>query len=152
MINVEEYFRKPHSAAQEEAAGDLIDRRNQLRAEWMTATGATSCPVDPDTGCEISGKQGGDGDGGFRTPGSRTGTPNDKPPSSHRIIDGKGAGIDDYDPADAFDTWLDQFEDGNGGNSKLAEYGLYREHPSATPRWCHLTTRAPGSGKRTFWP
>ena len=143
MITPEEYFRKPRPRNHEQNAADLIRRRNALRAEWMVATGK-ECPVDPDTGCEISGVERGDGDGGYRTPGTRTGAAG----SSHR----DGRGIDDYDPGDELDTWLDQFEDGKGGNSKLQQHGLYREHPSATKGWCHLTTKAPGSGKRTFYP
>ncbi len=143
MITNEEYFRKPHSTTQESHAANLIGRRNALRQEWTAATGKT-CPVDPDTSCEISGKQGGDGDGGFRTPGSREGASN----SSHR----EARGIDDFDPAGELDAWLDQFEAGAGGNSMLEKHGLYREHPSVTPTWCHLTTRAPASGKRTFMP
>ena len=59
---------------------------------------------------------------------------------------------EEYDPGDRLDTWLNDFEDGQGGNSKLEEYGLYREAPSATPNWVHLTTRPPHSGKRTFQP
>ena len=153
MITTEQYFRKPHSPGQKEQARDLIERRNKLRIEWMQTTGRMACPVDPDTGAEISGKGGGDGDGGFRTPGSREGAKN----SSHRIIDGKGAGIDDFALNNEFDTWLDNFEipmpnGDEGGNTKLEEHGLYREHPSVTHSWCHLTTRAPNSGKRTFMP
>lgn len=143
MITTDQYFRKPHTPQQEENAREVLDRRNRLRAEWMQATGK-SCPVDPDTDSEISGSRGGDGDGGFRTPGASTGAPG----SSHK----EAKAVDDYDPQDEFDTWLDQFEIGDGGNSKLEEYGLYREHPSKTKGWCHLTTRAPASGKRTFWP
>lgn len=142
-ITLEEYFRKPHTPTQAGDAADLLTRRNRLRAEWSAATGKV-CPVDPDTACEISGVERGDGDGGFRTPGTRTGAER----SSHR----EAKGVDDYDPGNVFDTWLDQFETPNGGNSKLAEHGLYREHPSTTNGWVHLTTRAPGSGKRTFYP
>ena len=143
MMTPEEYFRKPHSAAQADNAVEVLKRRNDLRADWMRSTGKT-CPIDPDTGCEISGVERGDGDGGFRTPGSRTGAAG----SSHR----DARAVDDYDPQDEFDTWLDQFETGDGWNTKLEEHDLYREHPSATKGWCHLTTRAPGSGKRTFYP
>jgi len=48
--------------------------------------------------------------------------------------------------------------DGNGKldetitDALLEAHGLYREHPEATPGWCHLTTRAPKSGRRTFYP
>lgn len=36
--------------------------------------------------------------------------------------------------------------------SRLVEFGLYLEHPSATPRWCHLQSKPPGSGNRVFYP
>ena len=149
MINEGEYFGgKSRTEGQEFAAGILLDRRNLLRQEYYEATGKPP-DIDPDTGTEISGKKNGSGDGGFRYSASKTGAID----SSHK----EARGVDDSDQDDAFDTWLDQFEvpmpDGQpGGNTKLEEYGLYREHPSTTPTWCHLTTRAPSSGKRTFMP
>lgn len=143
MITLEQYRRKPMPPAHVTSAEDLLRRRNALRAEWTLATGKT-CPIDPDTESEISGVARGDGDGGYRTPGTRTGAAG----SSHR----DGRGVDDYDPLNELDSWLDQFEDGQGGNGMLEKHGLYREHPSATPGWCHLSTKAPGSGKRTFYP
>ncbi len=36
--------------------------------------------------------------------------------------------------------------------SALAEIRLWLEHPSATPRWCHLQTVPPKSGNRVFYP
>jgi len=162
MMTVAQYFGiKPHSEAQEAAALDLLGKRNALRVEWMQATGRT-CPIDPDTGTELSGSRGGAGDGGFRLTTATTG----KVGSSHKCLPADkpdGAGVDDFDgPDNAFDTWLDQFEvlmpDGlsEGGNTKLEEYGLYREHPDYTQAgpngWAHLQTRAPISGKRTYKP
>lgn len=143
MLTPNKYFRKPHSTEQVNAAADLLDRVNTLLAEAV-AQGAYQWVDDPDTGCEISGSAGGDGDGGFRTPGSRTGSAG----SSHR----EARGVDVYDPEDRLDAWLDQFEQAAGFNWKLAEHGLYREAPSVTKFWTHLTTRAPGSGRRTFYP
>lgn len=143
MISLVQYFTKPHTAEHEGAAADLLHRRNALRQEYYVATGRGP-DIDPDTGNEISGSHGGDGDGGFRLPSSKTGAPN----SSHK----QACGVDDSDQDNAFDTWLDQFETGDGGNTMLEKHGLYREAPSATPTWCHLTTRAPGSGRRTFQP
>jgi hypothetical protein len=35
---------------------------------------------------------------------------------------------------------------------KLEACGLYLEHPSKTPRWCHLQDVAPKSGRRVFMP
>lgn len=144
MITPEQYFRKPHTPQQAADAADLLARRDALRADWMAATGRT-CPVDPDTDSEISGAAGGDGDGGFRTPGTRTGAEH----SSHR----RAKGVDDYDPDNALDEWLTTFDtDGGRHNAMLEKHDLYREHPSATKGWCHLTTLPPGSGKRTFMP
>lgn len=144
MITNEQYFQaKPHTKNHEDAADDLLTRVNALRDEFTLSTGH---PRDlcPNTGTEISGSKAGQGDGGFRLQTATTGKGN----SSHK----EGKGVDDFDPRDLFDKWLDQFEDGKGGNSKLAEYDLYREDPASTPGWCHLTTRAPHSGKRTFQP
>lgn len=145
MITVEQYFSKPYSVAQEMSADDLLRRVNRLIDEAIQCR-RFHFQVDPDTRCEISGSKGGDGDGGFRTLGSRTGSPG----SSHR----QAQAVDVYDPQNELDGWLDDFEapGDTGENSKLAEYELYREAPSATPGWAHLSTRAPGSGRRTFYP
>lgn len=143
MTNPQYFQAKPHTALHEEAADDLLKRRNALRSEWCDLTGREP-PTCPNTGTEISGSKGGQGDGGFRMPTATTGKEN----SSHK----EARGVDDFDPGDELDKWLNQFEDGKGGNSKLESYGLYREHPDDTPGWCHLTTRAPHSGHRTFKP
>jgi len=145
MITIEQYFgNKAHTPAQETLARDLLWR---VEALWAEAV-ADGVPrhIDPDTGTEISGSRGGAGDGGFRLPTATTG----QGLSSHK----EARGVDPFDKDDEFDNWLNQFEssDGEGGNSKLEEYGLHREHPSTTRTWCHLTTRAPRSGKRTFYP
>lgn len=142
MITLEQYFRKPSTEQQESNALELLERVNALIEEAVRG-GSFVRTTDPDTDCEISGVARGDGDGGFRAPGSRTGGPG----SSHR----EGRGVDVYDPGDRLDTWLDAFELGEN-NVALERHGLYREHATATPGWCHLTTRAPGSGKRTFYP
>jgi hypothetical protein len=78
VITLEQYFRnpttgeaRPHTTDHEAAADDLLTRRNALRQEWMDETGET-CPIDQDTGCEISGSKGGTGDGGFRLSNATT--------------------------------------------------------------------------------
>lgn len=142
-ITIEEYFAKPHSELERASAQELLTRVGSLLAEARSANVYDEA-TDPDTGTCISGARGGDGDGGFRTPASTTGAPG----SAHRAA----AAVDVYDVEDRLDTWLDTFENGAGGNTKLAQHGLYREHPSKTPGWCHLQTRAPGSGHRTFYP
>ena len=134
-ISLRAYFGKPHSSQHAAAAIELLDRVERLLA-LARAAGAYADWMDADTDSCISGSSGGDGDGGFRTPGSRTGAPN----SSHR----EARAVDVYDPNDGLDAWIT--------DAALEAAGLYREDPAATPGWCHLTTRAPGSGRRTFTP
>lgn len=144
MITVQQYFGlKAHDERQTDLAIDLLDRVDRLTDE-ADAAGIFARPVDSDTGTEISGSRGGNGDGGFRLPDATTG----RVKSSHK----EARGVDVYDPGNHFDNWLTTYDDGHGGNSKLEEYGLYREHPNSTNSWVHLTTRAPGSGHRTFLP
>lgn len=154
MITLDEYFhdprsldeglQKPHFPHQEVAALDLLTRVNALIDE-AEASARFKRIIDLDTGCEISGVHGGAGDGGFRAPTTTTGAGG----SSHR----EGKGVDAYDPGNLLDDWLSEFDKDDGKeNEMLAKHGLYREHPSKTEGWCHLTTRAPGSGKRTFMP
>lgn len=161
MITIEQYFQaKPHTKQQEVVVLDLLERRQALRDEFYAATGLP-VRVCPNTGTEISGSKGGQGDGGFRLDTATTGGGH----SSHKILyvqqpdgswklDPENAlpGVDDYDPHNEFDDWITTFEGEDGANSKLEEHGLYREHPDSTEGWCHLTTRAPHSGRRTFKP
>lgn len=144
MMTLSDYFGRKVRTAQDEAnAIDLLTRVNGLVAEAENA-GAIKPSVDPDTGTPISGSKGGAGDGGFRLSDAQTG----RARSSHKAAQG----VDKFDPQNQLDIWLNKFEDGKGGNTKLAQYGLYREHPSATPGWCHLQTRPTKSGRRTFYP
>lgn len=151
MISLAQYFgSKLHSPEQEAAAADLLAREEALVCE-AEAAGQFTRNLDPDTGTEISGSKGGSGDGGFRLTTATTGSLG----SSHKILPADkpaGAGVDRYDPSDRLDDWLDTFEDGKGGNAMLEKHGLYREAASATPQWTHITTRPPGSGRRTFLP
>ena len=144
MITSEQYFQgKPHDAEDEITASDMLTRVNELidEAERLLAFRRAICP---NTGSEVSGSKGGAGDGGFRLATSTTGSAK----SSHK----EAKAVDIYDPGGHLDDWLDDFEQPGGGNTMLEEHGLYREHPNATEGWCHLTTRAPGSGRRTFNP
>lgn len=50
----------------------------------------------------------------------------------------------DYADADGID---DRITD-----ALLERFNLYREAPAATRGWIHLQTRAPRSGRRTFYP
>lgn len=143
MITLEAYFAgKPHDAEQEIMADDLLVRVNELLAQAGRA--GIRRNIDPDTGTEVSGSKGGAGDGGFRLPNATTG----RATSSHK----QAKAVDVYDPGGHLDDWLDDFEVGIGDNTMLAEHGLYRENPSSTPGWVHLSTRPPHSGRRTFNP
>lgn len=134
---------KPHTQQHVDNWVELQRRIDNLKNE-ARAAGAYHDAIDPDTGSQISGSRGGAGDGGFRADDSETGAPG----SRHR----KAKAEDVFDPTDELDDWLDDFEDGWGGNSMLLKHGLAREHPSKTPGWCHLQSELPASGKRTFMP
>ena len=136
MITAEQYFgSKPHSDEQLAVALNLLGRVNAL-IEEAVAGGEFSVAIDPDTGTQISGSKGGAGDGGFRLPGASTGAPN----SSHK----QAMAVDVYDPVGRLDNWIT--------DETLERHGLYREAPAHTFGWCHLSTRCPNSGRRTFTP
>ena len=136
MITLPQYFAgKPRNQEQEGLATDLLDRVNDLIDEYERDTGwqVMTCP---NTGSQVSGSKNGQGDGGFRLPTATTGSLH----SSHK----EARAVDVYDPDNRLEQWV---------NDDLLEvHGLYREAPDATPHWVHLTTRPPGSGRRTFEP
>lgn len=135
MILLDEYFNnKTGTVEQKDSAQILLVYVNGLLNEYMKDT-QRHMPVNPKTGNCISGQL--NGDGGFRLPNAVTGSLK----SSHK----EGKGIDIYDPIEGqLDEWIT--------DAILARNYLFREHPSATPRWCHLTNRPPPSGKRSFYP
>ncbi len=59
-----------------------------------------------------------------------------------------GHAIDISDADGSLDKWLMTAT----GQKALEEIGLWMEHPSATPTWAHLQTKAPRSGRRVFYP
>ena len=87
---------------------------------------------NPTTGTLVSGKT----YGGFRPQSCPQGAPN----SSHK----EGQGVDIYDPLNSLDNWIT--------DAILEKHGLFRESPLYTPKWTHVTTRSPRSGKRSFVP
>lgn len=138
MITRGQYFAKklgnPEiTAAIEEAADTLLGKVNAL-LDYAASEGAYEAPVDADTGSQISGSKGGDGDGGLRLSTSKTGGPGSKHRTAHAV--------DVYDPGNKLDNWLT--------DEILEQFGLYRETPTATNGWCHLQDVPPGSGKRTY--
>lgn len=136
MITVDQYFFDPHDKVEKEhspeqatAAETLLEKVNGLLFDLTW-----EYPVDPDTGCSISGAKGGHGDGGFRLPTSKTGATNSKHKTAHAV--------DVYDPSNELDDLLT--------DDILKQHDLYREAPEATLGWCHLQDVPPGSGKRTY--
>jgi len=137
MITLDQYFGcwlKCRDVTEQviDNAEKLLDAVSKLMA--LADYDNVPLPINPDTDSQVSGRE----YGGFRPRecigliGSRK--------SAHL----QGLAVDIYDPTNALDEWIT--------DGVLETCGLYREHPSATHGWCHLTTRAPGSGKRTFYP
>ena len=126
MISVEGYLTQ-HAAAGaapafvEQNAIDLLGRVNAL-------TDDSRCPVR-DPGLRS----------GWRPPAYNASVPGAAPNSGH--ITGHSIDLDDNDCV--LDNWLT--------DELLAEFGLYREHPSQTQTWVHLQSYPPKSGKRTFF-
>ena len=109
-------------------AVELLKRVNLLLADYGTV------PNNPDTKSQVSGHIW----GGFRTQECRIGATD----SAHK----QGMAVDVFDPETKLSKWL------TNNPEKLIKYNLYREAPSATLTWAHLTTRPPKSGRRTFYP
>jgi hypothetical protein len=136
MITLQDYFGdKPHPNEYNLNALTLLYRVNNLLAGYTTDTGKF-CEINPITGTLVSGSKG--GDGGFRLPTSTTGSSK----SAHKTAQA----VDIYDKGDHLDLWIDKNPD------SLIKYDLYREQAASTKSWCHLGTRKPLSGKRTFAP
>lgn len=131
-LTLDQYFiGRAHSAEQSNAAIELLGCVNVMLYAYQADTG-NELPINIHTNSCIAGLT----EGGFRLPECPQGAAN----SAHK----HACAVDIYDPKDDLDTWLT--------DHILERYGLYRESPIETHGWCHLTTRAPGSGRRTFLP
>lgn len=135
MITIKQYFSADlqGEATQQhrENAEELLGRVNTLLQD-AAERGNVVVPVNPNTDSQISGA----GHGGWRKLHSPVGAPG----SAHK----DGRAVDVYDPDGDLDEWIT--------DQVLSMHGLYREHPSSTRGWCHLTTRQPKSGRRSFYP
>lgn len=135
IITIDEYFGKwakfGNSEINENAA-NLLDAVNKL-ADYAIEDGV-EFKINPVTGSVVSGSE----YGGFRPQSCPMGAKY----SSHKL----GLAVDLYDPDGAIDDWCMENQD------KLKECGLYLEHPDATISWCHVSKKAPKSGKRVFYP
>lgn len=135
MITLDNYFRAyaghPEITDQIRAnAQILLEAVNDLLVCAMEQ--GIKLRTNPATGTFVSGQD----NGGWRPQACPIGAPT----SSHK----QGQGVDVADHDGTLDAWIT--------DECLADFHLYREHPDATAGWCHLTTRAPGSGRRTFFP
>ena len=120
-----------------EMTDDAEDNANELLATVNDILEiAESCGVDLPTNHKTGTLVSGEKFGGFRPQSCKEGAPK----SAHKI----GAAVDVFDPDNKLDEWLN--------DDILTTFDLYREHPDSTPGWCHLTTRAPKSKRRTFYP
>jgi hypothetical protein len=125
MITLEQYFRDfEHTKEQENNARILLDRVNFLLADAVKYGVITKAV--------ISGQK----YGGFR--------PKDCPIGASQSSHKNAMAVDIADAQNTLDAWLDDI--------KLLKYDLYREHPEHTYAWCHLSTKSPKSGRRTFLP
>lgn len=151
-ISIEDYFGPwiDHSDAtpmRKESAAEMLSKVNAL-LQIAEAEGV-QLHKNPVTGTLVSGEK----YGGFR--------PKTCPQGAEHSTHKEGRGVDIFDSHNDLDNWLTTFDaDGGARNSMLESCGLYREHPDSTylgsdgkPHpWCHLSDRAPGSGRRTFKP
>lgn len=79
---------------------------------------------------------------GWRPPPINAQTPNASPTSKHLSCQA----VDLADEDERLDRWCMSHLD------VLERIGLWLEHPSATPGWCHVQVVAPRSGRRVFMP
>jgi hypothetical protein len=112
------------------AAERMLDTVNPLLAK--AASEGVKLETNPNTNSLVSGET----NGGFRPQACPVGASK----SSHK----QARAVDVFDPKNALDDWIT--------DEILTQFGLYREHPDDTPHWCHLSDKAPGSGRRTFKP
>lgn len=81
---------------------------------------------------------------GWRPAAVNAATRNAAKKSNHML----GLAIDIEDDDEMLDKWLMTAE----GQKALERCELWMEHPSATPRWAHVQSVPPGSGRRVFQP
>jgi uncharacterized protein YcbK (DUF882 family) len=79
---------------------------------------------------------------GWRPRAVNASIPNASPNSKHLTCQA----IDLADDGNHLDAWCLR------NLRVLARIGLWLEHPSATPGWCHVQVVAPRSGRRVFEP
>lgn len=138
-VTIEDYFAQ-HIAGHEAECTDEIRanaaatvRRDNLLLAAMDADGVVLVPC-PATGTMYT--------SGWRPPAVNASTPGAARRSTHLT----GEGSDKHDPHGQLDRWCIENQD------KLAEFGLWLEHPNYTKLWNHTQTIPPRSKKRVFIP
>ena len=135
MITSQQYFGPwlfhPDATPERMAAAQRLLGRVEKLTNRLELSGVVF-KDNPSTKSWVSGKT----YGGFRPQDCPQGSPD----SSHK----QGRGVDIYDPDNTIDAAIT--------DDLLIQFDLYREHPDSTPGWCHLTDRAPKSGRRSFLP
>jgi hypothetical protein len=106
---------------------DLVERVNHLLSMYRA-----ECPAAPPTPVSS----------GYRPPAINQRTFGAAARSNHMIC----KAVDLRDPGDQLDDWC------MVSLPLLESYGLWLEHPDATPGWCHLQSVGPRSGRRVFYP
>ena len=135
MISPSDYF-GPYSEhpdltqPRKDNAYALLERVNNLLV--LAEANGVELHNNPRTATMVAG----DANGGFRPQDCKIGALH----SNHK----EGRAVDIFDPHGDLDRWLT--------DGRLTSAGLYRESPTATEGWCHLSDLPPHSGKRTFQP
>jgi len=135
MISLNDYFGPwgdcdDATPERRQCAEIMLDKVNALLLD--AEAHGVELRINPDTETLVSGGQ----YGGFRPQACTIGASD----SAHK----EGRAVDVFDPVNALDNWI--------SDAILEHHGLYREMPLATRWWCHLSDRAPDSGRRTFQP
>lgn len=135
MINVQDYFRQYQNHP--EITAEMLTRAQLMLGKVNELLErAVELGWEPKKNGYTGNLIGGEKNGGWRPQNCAIGAAM----SSHK----QARAVDIYDPDNALDALID--------DELLEEFGLYREHPDDTVHWCHLTDKAPGSGRRTFKP
>ena len=136
MITLEQFYKgrdkqyaSDLTAEIQKNAEEILRRANRL-LELFTAAN----PKAHARGCNS----------GWRPPAVNAGVKNAAPKSNHM----KGLAIDIEDDDEELDKWLMTA----AGQKALEICQLWMEHPSATPRWAHVQSVPPRSGRRVFNP
>ncbi len=144
MISTADFFAgypgNPGITAEHYANAVALLRKVNPLLEWAIAHGWAP-KLGTHTHTMVSGQR----DGGWRPQTCPIGAPG----SAHK----QGRAVDVADADGSLDALISQYDrQGGTDNDVLRQFGLFREAPSYTDTWCHLSDRSPPSGRRSFLP